>query len=66
MEINNDVKREDVEKIVKELMEGDKGKKMKIKALEWKKLAEEGTSPNGSSATNLENLVNQVLLRKCI
>ena len=64
MEINNDVKREDVEKLVKELMEGDKGKKMKIKALEWKKLAEEATAPHGSSATNLDKLVNQVLLRK--
>ncbi|KAK9937749.1 hypothetical protein M0R45_014521 [Rubus argutus] len=64
MEINNDVKREDVENLVKELMEGEKGKKMKIKALEWKKLAEEATAPHGSSATNLDKLVNQVLLRK--
>jgi hypothetical protein len=64
MEINNDVKREDVEKLVKELMEGEKGKKMKIKALEWKKLAEEATAPHGSSATNLDKFVNQVLLRK--
>ena len=29
MEIDNDVKREDVEKIVRELMEREKGKKMK-------------------------------------
>ncbi|KAM5586416.1 hypothetical protein ABKV19_005366 [Rosa sericea] len=66
MEINTDVKRDNVEKLVKELMEGDKGKKMKSKALEWKKLAEEATAQHGSSSKNFENLVNQVLLRKCM
>ncbi|CAL9013406.1 unnamed protein product [Prunus brigantina] len=64
MEISNDVKRDEVEKLVKELMEGEKGKNMKNKVMEWKKLAEEATGPDGSSSTNLENLVNQVLLRK--
>ncbi|KAI5339929.1 hypothetical protein L3X38_019203 [Prunus dulcis] len=64
MEISNDVKRDEVEKLVKELMEGEKGKKMKNKVMEWKKLAEEATGPHGSSSTNLDNLVNQVLFRK--
>ncbi|CAL2249011.1 unnamed protein product [Prunus armeniaca] len=64
MEISNDVKRDEVEKLVKELMVGEKGKKMKNKVMEWKKLAEEATGPHGSSSTNLDNLVNQVLLRK--
>ncbi|ONI17967.1 hypothetical protein PRUPE_3G188600 [Prunus persica] len=64
MEISNDVKRDEVEKLVKELMEREKGKKMKNKVMEWKKLAEEATGPHGSSSTNLDNLVNQVLLRK--
>ncbi|CAL9013430.1 unnamed protein product [Prunus brigantina] len=64
MEISNDVKRDEVEKLIKELMEGEKGKKMKNKVMEWKKLAEEATGPHGSSSTNLDNLVNQVLLRK--
>ncbi|CAL9013410.1 unnamed protein product [Prunus brigantina] len=64
MEISNDVKRDEVGKLVKELMEGEMGKKMKNKVMEWKKLAEEATGPDGSSSTNLENLVNQVLLRK--
>ncbi|KAK4579436.1 hypothetical protein RGQ29_029200 [Quercus rubra] len=64
MEIDNDVKREEVEKIVKELMEGENGKKMKKKAMEWKKLAEEATEPLGSSSINLNNLVNEVLLSK--
>ncbi|KAL6287090.1 hypothetical protein ACE6H2_011480 [Prunus campanulata] len=64
MEIDNDVKRDEVEKLIKELMEGEKGKKMKNKAMEWKKLAEEATGPHGSSSTGFDNLVNQVLLRK--
>uniref|UniRef100_A0A2N9EWU9 Glycosyltransferase n=1 Tax=Fagus sylvatica TaxID=28930 RepID=A0A2N9EWU9_FAGSY len=61
MEIKNDVKREEVEKIVRELMEGEKGKKMKKKAMEWKKLAEEATEPLGSSSINLNNFVSDVL-----
>ncbi|XP_068304058.1 7-deoxyloganetin glucosyltransferase-like [Pyrus communis] len=63
MEIDNDVKRDGVRKLIKELMEGEKGKKMKNKAMEWKKLAEEATGPLGSSSTNFDNLVNNVLLR---
>ncbi|KAI5339920.1 hypothetical protein L3X38_019194 [Prunus dulcis] len=64
MGITDDAKREEVEKLIKELMEGEKGKKMKNKVMEWKKLAEEATGPLGSSSTNLDNLVNQVLFRK--
>ena len=64
MEIDSDIKRDEVQKIVRELMEGDKGKKMKKKALEWKKLAEEARGPLGSSSINLKNLVSEVLLSK--
>ncbi|TQE06637.1 hypothetical protein C1H46_007703 [Malus baccata] len=62
MEIDSNVKRDEVEKLVTELMDGERGKKVKIKAIEWKKLAEEATGPHGSSSKNLDNLVNQVLL----
>ena len=42
--------REEVEKLVRELVEGDKGKQMKSKAMTWKRLAEDAPSaPNGSS-----------------
>jgi len=64
MEIDNSANMEDVEKIVRELMEGDKGKKMKNKVMEWKKLAEEAAGPHGSSSINLNNMVNEVLLSK--
>ncbi|KAF5199279.1 Glycosyltransferase [Thalictrum thalictroides] len=62
IEIDNNVKRNEVESVVRELMEGDKGKEMKLKVMEWKMKAEEATSPGGSSYVNLDNLVNQVLL----
>jgi hypothetical protein len=37
LEINADVNRDQVEKLVRELMEGEKAKEMKRKAMEWKK-----------------------------
>ena len=61
MEIDNNVKRDEVEKLIRELMEGDKGKKMKTKAMEWKKFGEKATSPKGSSTLNLDKLVNVLL-----
>ncbi|KAI4307410.1 hypothetical protein L6164_030603 [Bauhinia variegata] len=65
LEIDNDVKREGVEKLVRELMDGEKGKEMRNNALEWKKLAEDAASASdGSSYLNLDNLVRQVLLAK--
>ncbi|GAB4861249.1 hypothetical protein Ancab_036412 [Ancistrocladus abbreviatus] len=61
MEIDSDVKREEVERQVKELME--EGTNMKRRAVEWKKLAEEATAlPSGSSYLNFENLIKDVLL----
>ncbi|XP_059447966.1 7-deoxyloganetin glucosyltransferase-like [Corylus avellana] len=62
MEIDNDVKRDDVEKLVRELMEGDKGKEMKRKVMEWKMKAEEAAKPGGSSYQNLDKLIADVLL----
>ncbi|KAE8677843.1 7-deoxyloganetin glucosyltransferase [Hibiscus syriacus] len=62
MEIDNHVKSEEVEKLVRELMEGEKGREMKKKSMEWKKKAEEAASLNGPSFLNLESLINQVLL----
>ncbi|XVE95283.1 hypothetical protein REPUB_Repub02eG0082700 [Reevesia pubescens] len=63
IEINSDVKRDEVESLVRELMEGEKGKAMKKNALEWKRRAEETTTNhNGSSYKNLEHMINQVLL----
>lgn len=57
MKIDNDVKRDNVEKLVRILMDGVEGKRMKNKAMEWKILAEKACRPAGSSSINLEKLV---------
>jgi hypothetical protein len=63
MEIEGSVRREEIKSLVKELMVGEKGKELKKKAVEWKKLAEEATSrPTGSSYVNLDKMINEVLL----
>ncbi|XP_050380470.1 7-deoxyloganetin glucosyltransferase-like [Argentina anserina] len=58
--MSSDVKRDEIEKLVIEVMEGEKGKEMRNKAMEWKKLAEEATDPHGSSSKNLANLVSLI------
>ncbi|KAF7803732.1 7-deoxyloganetin glucosyltransferase-like [Senna tora] len=63
IEIDNDVKREEVEKLVIELMEGEKGKKLRQRILEWKKIAEEDNKPGGCSYMNLDKLIKDVLLK---
>jgi hypothetical protein len=63
MEIEGDVERGKIESLVRELMVGEKGKELKKKALNWKKLAEEaGSKPTGSSYVNLDKMMNEVLL----
>ncbi|KAB5519195.1 hypothetical protein DKX38_023514 [Salix brachista] len=42
----------------------ERGKKMKKQAVEWKKLAEEATAPNGIPSMNFDKLVNEVLLSR--
>ncbi|MCL7044247.1 hypothetical protein MKW94_012425 [Papaver nudicaule] len=62
MEIDKNVKRNDVEKLVRELMAGEKGMELKKKVMEWKLSAEDAiSSPHGSSYVNLDKLVNQIL-----
>ncbi|KAM3688395.1 hypothetical protein ACB098_10G149300 [Castanea mollissima] len=62
MEMESDAKRGKIESLVRELMVGEKGQKLKKKAIEWKKLAEETISPTGSSFVNLNKIISQVLL----
>ncbi|CAK9148708.1 unnamed protein product [Ilex paraguariensis] len=64
MEIDNDVKRDEVEMLVRQLMEGEHGKRMKNKALEWKRLAEKATSLDGSSCLNLDDMISKFVLPK--
>lgn len=62
MEINKDVKRDEVERQVRELMEGEKGEDMRRNAIKLKRLAEKATRPTGSSYNNMEQLMSQVFL----
>ncbi|XP_057447945.1 7-deoxyloganetin glucosyltransferase-like [Lotus japonicus] len=64
MEIDTNVKREEVEKLITELMVEEKGKKMKQKAMELKKKAEEDTRPGGCSYLNLDIVIKEVLLKQ--
>ncbi|CAH1439292.1 unnamed protein product [Lactuca virosa] len=66
MEIDTNVKREEVEAQVREMMDGKKGKMMKIRALEWKKEAEKAVVIGGSSYLNFDKLINEVLVRKFV
>ncbi|KAM3709686.1 hypothetical protein ACJW30_02G191900 [Castanea mollissima] len=62
VEVNEDVKRHEIEALVKEMMEGEKGKAMRQKAREWKKKAMEVTDFEGSSFKNFERLIKGALL----
>ncbi|PIN05078.1 UDP-glucuronosyl and UDP-glucosyl transferase [Handroanthus impetiginosus] len=63
LEIEGHVKREKVAELVKVLMEGEMGKDMRKKALEWKDKAQLAVKPGGSSYHNLEFLINDILLK---
>ncbi|KAL0909651.1 hypothetical protein M5K25_020538 [Dendrobium thyrsiflorum] len=64
MEINNDVRRNEVEELIREMMGGVNGKKMRENAVKWKESAAKAAGPNGSSVVNLDRVVNEVL-RRC-
>ncbi|KAL3515527.1 hypothetical protein ACH5RR_022429 [Cinchona calisaya] len=64
MEVNVNVERNEVENVVRELMDGEKGVAMRRKAMEWKRKAEEATGLDGSSFLNFNRIVNAVLLSK--
>ncbi|CAI0380027.1 unnamed protein product [Linum tenue] len=58
-EIGNDVRREQVEEMVRELMVGEE---MRRKAAEWRRKAEEAVAPaSGLSYVNFERLVEELI-----
>ncbi|EFH65441.1 hypothetical protein ARALYDRAFT_476994 [Arabidopsis lyrata subsp. lyrata] len=62
IEIGEEVKRERVEAVVKDLMDGEKGMRLREKVVEWRCMAEEASAPPlGSSYANFETVVNKVL-----
>lgn len=63
MEIEGEVKREKVAEMVRELMEGERGKEMRKKAEEWKEKIQSAAKHGGSSYHNFDLLINQILLK---
>jgi hypothetical protein len=62
LEINFDVKRDEITKLVMKMMEGEKGKEMRLKSLEWKKKnALEATDLGGSLYNNFHKLIKEIL-----
>ncbi|CAA6658838.1 unnamed protein product [Spirodela intermedia] len=61
MEIDGDVRREEVRSLIAELMGGEKGKEMRRRAREWKERAVDATKPGGTSSRKLEELVRMLL-----
>ena len=57
MEISDDVEREEVARLVREAMGGEKGKAMRVSALVWKDSARAATAEGGSSSQNLGRLI---------
>ncbi|KAH6828449.1 UDP-glucosyl transferase 85A3 [Perilla frutescens var. hirtella] len=57
MEIDHDVKRGEVANLIKEMMEGEKGKEMRRKAQQWKKLAIAATDVGGESYVNFHEFI---------
>lgn len=60
VEIDSDVEREEVEGLLRELMDGKMGKQMKEKAMELKQRAERATKQGGSSYINFHKLVQNL------
>ncbi|RZC11532.1 LINE-1 reverse transcriptase-like [Glycine soja] len=59
IEIDTNVKREEVEKLVNDFMAGEKGNKMRQKIVELKKKAKEATTPSGCSFMNLGKFIKE-------
>ncbi|KAH9612058.1 hypothetical protein KSS87_017564 [Heliosperma pusillum] len=60
MELDIFPKRDQVEKHIKEALEEEKGRKLKLKAMEWKQVADEAISSNGSSTLDIDRFIDYV------
>ncbi|KAI3726581.1 hypothetical protein L1987_66379 [Smallanthus sonchifolius] len=61
LELGKKVKRDEVKRLVQELM-GEGGHKMRNKAIEWKEKAVIATGPNGSSSMNIDKIVKEIMM----
>jgi hypothetical protein len=63
IKINTNAKRQEVKKVINELMVGEKGNKMRQKVIDLKKKTEGNTSHGGVSYMNLDKVITEVLLK---
>ena len=64
MEIGGEVRRAEVSAMIREAMEGEKGREMRRRAADWREKAVMATLPGGPAMANLDRLIDEVLLRK--
>lgn len=62
MEIDDNVRRVEVEALIREAMEGQKGQEMKRRVLDLKKSAVASAQPGGRSMSNVDKFIEEVLL----
>ncbi|KAF7847010.1 hypothetical protein BT93_L3462 [Corymbia citriodora subsp. variegata] len=61
LEVNQDVRREEIEALVREAMEGVGGKKLREKAKKWKERAVEAAGHGGSSYNDFHRFIKEVV-----
>ncbi|XP_021752435.1 linamarin synthase 2-like [Chenopodium quinoa] len=66
LEVNQEVKRKEIQDLVREVMDGKKGEKLRKNALGWQERAEEATDVGGSSFDDFERLIKEALHSECI
>ncbi|XP_028801334.1 7-deoxyloganetin glucosyltransferase [Neltuma alba] len=59
MKMKQDIEREEIANIVNDVMDGDKGKEMRKKGLEWKEKARQVTDVAGSSYKDFKRLMKE-------
>ncbi|ERN14731.1 hypothetical protein AMTR_s00038p00233280 [Amborella trichopoda] len=64
MEISSGLKREEVEGLVRELMEGEKGRELRSRVKIWKETSKAAIKFGGSSYCNLDRLIKEVLMKQ--
>ncbi|OEL20473.1 7-deoxyloganetin glucosyltransferase [Dichanthelium oligosanthes] len=64
LEIGGEVQRDELAAIIREAMDGEKGREMHRRAVEWKEKAVKATLPGGPAEANLDKVIDKVLLSK--
>ncbi|CAN6227632.1 unnamed protein product [Urochloa humidicola] len=62
MEIGGKVRRDELAGVIREAMDGEKGKEMRRRAAEWKAKAVKAALPGGPAEANLKRVIDEVLL----